>query len=97
MKTPVTKDTYNLLFCLFQASALYETLEEFEGNQLFVRDLKQHTNNYKRKLHNSLVKHLDTAYGIDPKDFETYDTVIQRSVKQFAKKGFKSFFTIKED
>ena len=94
MKTEVNKDSYQLLFCLFQASALYETLEEFEGNHLFVKDLKQHTNNFKRKLNNSLVKHLDSAYSIDPKEFEIYDKVIQKSVKQFAHKGFKSFFTI---
>ena len=96
MKHKINKDTYQLLFCLFQASALYETLEDFEGNQLFVKDLKQHTNNFKRKLNSSLIKHLDKAYEIDSKDFETYDHVIQKSVKQFAHKGFKSFFTIED-
>tara|TARA_R110000737_G_C14471397_1_gene466809 strand:+ start:455 stop:745 length:291 start_codon:yes stop_codon:yes gene_type:complete len=96
MKHTVKKDTYQLLFCLFQASALYETLEDFEDNSLFVKDLKQHTNNYKKKLKTGLIKHLDKAYEIDPKDFETYDRVIQKSVKQFAHKGFKSFFTIED-
>ena len=91
MQVEINKDTYQLLFCLFQASALYETLEDFDGNQLFVKDLKQHTNNYKKKLRMSLVK-----YEIDPKDFETYDYVIQKSVKQFAHKGFKSFFKIED-
>jgi hypothetical protein len=96
MQIEINKDTYQLLFCLFQASALYETLEDFDGNQLFVKDLKQHTNNYKKKLRMSLVNHLDKAYEIDPKDFETYDYVIQKSVKQFAHKGFKSFFKIED-
>jgi chromosome condensin MukBEF MukE localization factor len=96
MKTKITKDTHQLLFCLFQASALYETLEDFEENHLFVKDLKQHVNNFKRKLNSSLVRHLDTAHGIDPKDFITYDTVIQKSVKQFSHKAFKSFFIIED-
>ena len=96
MKVEIKKDSYQLLFCLFQASALFETLEDFEDNHLFVRDLKQHTNNFKKKLKVSLINHLDEAYKIDAKEFETMDLVIQRSVKQFAHKGFKSFFTIKD-
>jgi len=94
MKHEIKKDSYQLLYCLFQASALFETLEDFEDNHLFVKDLKQHTNNYKKKLQISLVKHLDKAYEIDPKEFEVMDKVIAKSVKQFAHKGFKSFFTV---
>jgi hypothetical protein len=97
MKTEINTDSYQLLFCLFQASALFETLEDLDTNSLNIKDLKRHVNMFKNKLNNSLVRHLDTAYGIDPKDFVTYDTVIQKSVKQFAHKGFKSFFTIIED
>ena len=94
--TPLHPDAHRLLFCLFQASALYETLEDLNDNHLNIQDLKQHVNNFKNKLRNSLVRHLDQAYEIDPVDFEMMDNVIQKSVKQFAHKGFKSFFTIKD-
>jgi N-acyl-D-aspartate/D-glutamate deacylase len=94
MTKDVKKDSYQLLYCLFQASALYETLEDFEESHLFVRDLKQHTNNFKKKLKVSLINHLDEAYKIDPKDFEMIDKTITRISKEFALKGFSEFFTI---
>lgn len=94
MKTEVTRAQYNLLFALFQTSALVDTLDDMTNTSLFVRDLKQKTNNYKNFLHKEVLTILDKAYGIDSKEFEVMDRCITENAKQFASKGFETFFTV---
>ena len=94
MKTEITRKHYNVLFALFQTSALVDTLDDIENTSIFVKELKQKTNNYKNFLHKKVLGYLDKSYGIDSKQFEVMDRCISQNAKQFASKGFDTFFTI---
>ena len=48
METKISRKHYNVLFALFQTSALVDTLDDVENTSIFVKDLKQKTNNYKK-------------------------------------------------
>ena len=94
MKTEVTRAQYNLLFALFQTSALVDTLDDVSETSIFVRDLKKRTNNYKNYLQKEVLHFLDKSYNIDSEQFEVMDRCISANAKQFASKGFETFFTV---
>lgn len=92
--TEITKSHYSLLFALFQAQSLIETLDDMESESLFVKHFKNKTKNYKNFLELKVMRVLDEQYGIDEKQFEIIDKCISENAKEFGLKGFESFFKI---
>lgn len=94
--TTITKEHYQLLFSLFQVSALVDTLDDMETSSLFVRDLKQKTNNFKSFLHKTALKELDRSYKIDAEEFEVMDRCITENAKTFGMMSFEDFFKVED-
>jgi len=90
----ITKDHYDFLFALFQTQTLIETLDGIEMSSDFVREFKQKTNIYKKFLEKKIMTILDQQYNIDAEHFEVLDKCIAANAKEFAEKGFESFFEI---
>jgi len=94
MKPEVKKESYNLLYALFLSSTLLEILEDFNENELVIRELKRDTNLFKKKLTMNLTKHLDKAYSIDSEQFEIMDNAISYQAKELGSKTLLHFVRI---
>jgi hypothetical protein len=85
------KDESKLLYALFQASALHDTLDDISVQNLYVREFKRLTNKYIKVLKNKTYRLINEAFETDEETFETMDRVVTYYSKQMASKMFELY------
>ena len=82
-------DEEKILFALFQASALNDTLDELTASNMFVREFKREINRTLLFLKKRVHTKLNEVYDVDSESFEGMDRLIDKRSKQFAKMTFE--------
>jgi hypothetical protein len=88
------KDESKLLYALFQASALHDTLDDISVQNLYVREFKRATNKYIKVLKNKTYDLINEAFETDEETFETMDRVVTYYSKEMASKMFEDLFEV---
>lgn len=78
-----------MLYALFQASALNDTLDDITVNNSFKNEFKRETNRYLGYLQKQVHKQLNETFKVDAEAFETIDRVISLRSREFAIKTFE--------
>lgn len=82
-------DSELMLYALFQASALNDTLDDITVSNSFKNEFKRETNRYLSYLKKQIHKQLNDTFKVDAEAFETMDRVISLRSREFAEKTFE--------
>lgn len=85
----MSNDHYTMLYAMFQASALNDTLDELEVSNVFIREFKREMTRTKLFLEKKVHKMLNDSFDVDNESFEGMDRLISERSKQFAKMTFE--------
>ena len=96
MKTTINKDSYKLLFLLFQASAMLDTLDDMDKSEPLIKNQKKNFTIFKKQLTNGITKHLNKAYDIGEDEFKAMDDSISYHAEIFGKSSILKFLRIKD-
>lgn len=88
MGNTMTDDNYKMLYAMFQASALNDTLDELEVSNAFIREFKREMKRTQLFLKKRVHKLMNDSFNIDAESFEGMDRLISERSKEFAKMTF---------